>query len=376
MGKKAWPWVAIAACAVGLLAVVIWVSGRDENDAVKIGAILPLTGSAAPYGQNAKRGIELSLSEINSQGGLNGKPLQVLYEDSKTEPKEAVAALRKLHHAQGVRFIIGDINSTGVLAMAPIAEREHIILLSPGASNPKISDAGEYVFRNWHSDALEGKVGAEYAYSKMGWKRAAVLYVNAAYGAGLAETFRSEFHKLGGKIVAYEAYPQDATDMREQISRILAAKPKGIYLPGWPKEMSVALRQLDELGWEGPVMSAQGFDDPSILELAGSAAEGVVFSVPQEPEPGNKLVKHFNQEYGERYDKEPGVCSASGYDALRIFAHAIKSTGPDVEAVRQVLSNLRDFPGAAGPISFDEHGDLLKPFSFKRVTNGRFAKFK
>ncbi len=180
--------------AIVLIALLFCPSGckKEEPQAkeIKIGAILPLTGSAAPYGENAKRGIELALTEINAAGGIQGSRIRVLFEDSRTDPKEAVSALNKLYSTHGVRYIIGDINSSGVLAMAPIAEKNKIILLSPGASNPKISDAGEYIFRNWHSDALEGQVDAEHAYSKMNWRTAAVLYVDAAYGVGLAETFR------------------------------------------------------------------------------------------------------------------------------------------------------------------------------------------
>jgi branched-chain amino acid transport system substrate-binding protein len=160
--------------------------------------------------------------------------------------------------------------------------------------------------------------------------------------------------------------------MREQINKIMAADPDGLYLPGWPKEMSVALRQLKELGSDVPIMSAQGFDDPSILELAGDAAEGVVFSVPENPDPDDPTVKAFNEKYTKRYGQEPGVCSAAGYDALRIYVHAIDEAGTDVGEVQKVLARLKDFPGADGPVSFDEHGDLLKPFTFKEVRNGRF----
>lgn len=372
MSKKIWFGITFMV----LLAVIvgIFLTARERQaDTIMLGAILPLSGSAAPYGQNAQRGIDLAVSEINANNGVNGKQVVVLYEDSKTEPKAAVAALHKLFNATGVRYIIGDINSTGLLAMSPIAERNKILLLSPGASNPKISDAGDYIFRNWHSDALEGQIDAEYAFNSLHWKTAAVLYVNAAYGAGLAGTFKKTFAALGGRIVAYEAYAQDATNMREQISKILTVKPDGLYLPGWPKEMAVALKQLKELGSTIPILSAQGFDDPSILKLAGDAAEGVIFSVPQQPDPNDKIVKSFLDTYKKKYGIEPGVCSAAGYDALRIYAKAISAVGNDPARVQKFMAQLKGFPGADGPITFDEHGDLLKPFMFRRVRNGAYA---
>lgn len=348
---------------------------KEESKEIKIGAVLPLTGSAAPYGENAKKGILLAMEEINSKDGINGRKIKVIFEDSKTDPKEAVSALHKLYQINKIPFIIGDINSTGVLAMAPIAEKNHIILLSPGASNPKISDAGDYIFRNWHSDALEGEVDSDFAYNKLGWKKASVLYVNAAYGVGLAEVFRDKFNNIGGEIVAFEAYEQDSTDMRGQINRILSKNPDGIFLPGWPKEMSVALKQLKELGSKLPILSVQGFDDPSILQLAGLAAEDVIFSIPEAPDPNDKMVKHFNTSYKQKFNIDPGVCSAAGYDALKIYAWSIERVGYNPEKVQKEMSVIKDFPGGDGKISFDENGDLLKPFSFKMVKNGKFIPY-
>ena len=371
--KKTLAGIIVVVLAVVVIGVIWGIKNNTgSGDTITIGAILPLTGSAAPYGQNAKNGIELALSEINSSGGIDGKSINVIYEDSKTEPKEAVSALQKLYNSDGIRYIIGDINSTGLLAMAPIAENNKILLLSPGASNPKISDAGEYIFRNWHSDALEGQIDAEYAYNNLGWKSSAVLYVNAAYGAGLAGTYNEVFTRVGGDVLVYEAYPQDATNMREQISKIITAKPDGLYLPGWPKEMAVALKQLKELGSTIPILSAQGFDDPSILRLAGDAAEGVIFSVPEQPDPNDETVKTFMESYSSMYGVEPGVCSAAGYDALHIYASAIDEVGDDPVKVQKFMAELKDFEGADGPITFDEYGDLLKPFAFKHVSNGIF----
>ncbi|HET6454424.1 MAG TPA: ABC transporter substrate-binding protein [Armatimonadota bacterium] len=364
--------VIVLVILAGLVLWLVKAPNPDSKGSIKIGAVLPLTGSAAPYGKNAQRGIELALAEINGRGGVQSKPLQVMFEDSKTDPKEAVGALNKLH-SQGINFIIGDINSSGVLAMAPIAEREKILLLSPGASNPKISSAGDFIFRNWHSDALEGQVDADYAHTKLHWKRAAVLYVNAAYGAGLASTFKKVFEDHGRDVVAYEAYAQDAADMREQITKILSANPDGLYLPGWPKEMSVALRQLKQLGWNKLILSAQGFDDPLVLKLAGPAAEGVIYSVPKSPDSHDPVVGDFQSNYRKQYGQEPGVCSASGYDALRIYAYAIGEAGTGTQKVQKTMAKLRGFAGADGPVTFDKNGDLLKPFEFKVIRNGRSA---
>jgi branched-chain amino acid transport system substrate-binding protein len=143
-------------------------SGKNS---LEIGSVLPLTGSAAVWGQNAKMGMDLAASEINAKGGINGHPISVLYQDSQSEPSVATSALQQLISVHHIQVVIGDIASSSVLAMAPIAQKNQVVLLSPGASNPDISKAGDFIFRNWQSDALEGEVDAQYAYSKQGWEK-------------------------------------------------------------------------------------------------------------------------------------------------------------------------------------------------------------
>lgn len=357
-----------------LIACVVFLLLRNHpspSREIRLGSVLPLTGSAAVWGQNAKMGMDLAVSEINARGGVNGKTLHILYEDSQSDPKTATSSLQKLISANGVQSVIGDIASSSVLAMAPIAQRNHVVLLSPGASNPDISNAGDFIFRNWQSDALEGEVDARYAFSQLGWKRVACLFVNNAYGAGLTTVFSEIFGKLGGHIVAREGYAQGSTDLRAQTNNVAAAKPDGIYLPGYPPEMATALKQMRETGVHLPILSVQAFDDPEIVRRAGEAAEGVVFSVPKPPDPASSVVANFRSAYKSRYSKDPGVCSDTGYDAVRILAWAFDQgawTGPEI---REKLATLKDFPGAAGMTTFDANGDVLRDFVFRRIQAGR-----
>lgn len=344
-----------------------------EPEAIKIGAVLPLTGSAAVWGKNAKMGIEIALDEINDNGGIKGASVEVLYQDSQSEPSKAVSALQHMISVEKVPAVIGDIASSSVLSMAPVAERNKVVLLSPGASNPDITDAGEFIFRNWQSDALEGEVDAEFGFGELEWRRVGVLSVNNAYGQGLRQVFEREFQARGGEIVVSETFEQGATDMRAQLNKIPQAKLDGVYLPGYPPEMAALLKQAKELGLDLPILSVQAFDDPKILELAGDAAEGVVFSVPKPPDPEEKIVADFIAHYKARHNQEPGVCSDTGYDALRIIAWAMRQAGTDADAVRKQLLELKDFPGAAGVTTFDEKGDVVKPFVFKRVQHGEFV---
>lgn len=368
-------WILVAVVALVVTLFLVIPRGNTEQGEIVIGAVLPLSGSAAPYGKNAREGIELALDHLRDGKldlGVELPEIRVIYEDSRTEATEGVAALRKLHEVDKVSMIIGDINSTGVLAMADYANQNKILLLSPGASNPKISEAGPFVFRNWHSDALEGEFAAGYASTDLKWKKAAILYVTEAYGTGLATVFRDRFGELGGNVVAFEGYPQDVADLRDQVRKIIDTKPDGLYLPGWPNEMALALRQLRQAGSDLPVLSAQGFNDPQILQLAGEAAEGAQFTAPAEPDPTDPITRLFREGYKEKYGEEPGVCSDSGYDALRLLVGGVIENGASSGDIRAYLNGVNEFPGAAGPLSFDENGDLEKPIKVYEVKDGQF----
>jgi branched-chain amino acid transport system substrate-binding protein len=174
---------------------------KEENE-IRIGAILPLTGDAAEWGSNTKNGIDLAVDNINSGGGINGRKIKILYEDTQGMPQNGVAAIQKLINVEKLPTVIDDSMSSVTLAMAPIAENNKVVLLSVGATAPKISEAGKYIFRIWNSDDLEGKVSARFVYDDLKLKNAAILYINNDYGTGLDSVFKKAFEELGGKITS------------------------------------------------------------------------------------------------------------------------------------------------------------------------------
>jgi branched-chain amino acid transport system substrate-binding protein len=363
--------IAVAILVLVVVAGVVFTQSVTNQSPYGVGAVLPLTGSAAIWGKNSQRGINLALPEINDHGGIKGRKITVLYEDSQSEPRIATSALQKLITIDHVPAVIGDIASSSVLAMAPIAEANKVVLLSPGASNPDISNAGKYIFRNWQSDALEGRLDAQYAASSLKWKRVAILFINNAYGAGLAKVFTETFTRTGAQVIASESFAQGATDMRAQITKIASLKPDGIYMPGYPPEMAIILKQMKELGAAIPILSVQAFDDPSIIASVGAAADGVIYSIPKPPEESNPVVANFKKKYANAYGEQPGVTSDTGYDAIRIIAYAIEHGGYSGPQIRAVLATLKDFPGAAGPTTFDSHGDVNREFEFIKIANGK-----
>lgn len=352
-----------------VLVVLSFGCTKNEDKVIKIGVVLPLTGSAAVWGENSKMGLDIALEEVNAAGGVKGKKIKLLIEDSQSDSAKAVSSLQKLISTDKISVVIGDIASSSVLAMAPIAEKAKVVLLSPGASNPDISKAGEYIFRNWQSDALEGEIDAKFAIDRLKYKNMAILYVNNAYGTGLMTVFEEVFQKMGGEITISESFEQGATDMRPQLNKIRDSKVDAIYLPGYPPEMAILLRQAKEIGIRTPFISVQAFDDPQILKTAKGASEGVVYSVPKPGDLSNSVVKNFVDKYKQKFNRDPGVTSDTGYDALKIIVLAMNQSGTTGSEIQRQLLTLRDFPGAAGSTTFDKNGDVVKTFLFKKINN-------
>lgn len=347
---------------------------KEEPQAkeIKIGAILPLTGEGAKYGQSAKRGIELAIKEINSSGGIHGKNISVVFEDSLMDPKQGVSAIRKMIGVNKVPVIIGAMASSVTLAVAPIAEKNKVVLLSPVSSTPALTEAGDYIFRNTYSDTYEGSRMGSYVYRQLNYKRVGMLHVNNDYGVGLTRTFREVFTGLGGIITAEEAYDSDSSDFKSQLHKIKESDPNAIYLVGYT-EMGQVLKQVKELGIVASFMSCIMFEDPKILEIAGAAAEGVIYAYPAyDTGSDQENVSTFVKSFKAQYDLLPDIYAASSYDAATILASAMRRGGISAEQIRDALYSIRDFPGVTGKTTFDEKGDVEKSIGIKKVRNGTF----
>jgi len=343
-----------------------------QGQVVRIGAILPLSGDAASYGRSAREGIALAIDQINRAGGVRGRRLEVIYEDDRGQATSGVAAASKLCSVDRVPVIIGAIPSSVTLAIAPVCERSRVILMSPTSSAPKISEAGDYIFRAAASDETEGTTIAKYAVDH-GLGRAAVLYINNDYGAGLKDVFVREVKRLGGEVVAVEAFAETATDFRSQLAKIAEKKPSAIYLVG-QTEAGRALRQASDMGINARFLSSVLFEDPKVIAVAGAAAEGVVYSSRwYAPERRDKVVSEFAGAYRAKCQREPDVFAAYSYDATEIVARAMASGGLTPDEIKAALYATKGYQGVTGVITFDRNGDVQQPATLKTVKEGKFV---
>ena len=357
------------------IGIVFWSGCAKEEKEIKIGVVLPLTGDGAKYGEEAQNGIDLATEEINARGGINGQKVRVIYEDDQGTSNGAVNAFNKLTSVDKVPVVIGPMYSSTTLAVAPVAEDSKVVLFTPSGSSPEITEAGDYIFRNWPSDIFEGGEMAKFAYENLGIRKSSILTVNLDYGIGLTEVFKTKFTEWGGEILAVEKYDQGATDFRTQLSKIKAAKPDALYLPGYYTEIALILRQAKELGFDAHFLSCVGFDNPKVFELAGEAAEGVIFARPAyDPESEEKTVSDFVESFKAKYNITPGTYAAHAYDALRIVAKAIEEGGYSANQVKSALYSIKSFSGVTGNTSFDGNGDVVKPIQIMEVQNGQFRE--
>lgn len=362
---------------VALYGCVLSLNSCAEKKAeiIKIGAMLPLSGDASQYGEWGKNGISLAVDEINSKGGIKGNKIEVIYEDDAADPKKGVSAVNKLISIDKVKVIIGPIPSAVTLAIAPICEKNKVVVLS-SSSNPTITHAGDYIFRNWPSDDFEGLAMAEYAI-KMKFNRIAVFHINNEYGLGIARVFEEQYLKLGGSVLITEAFMQGSSDMRTLLTKIKSYNPDAIYLIGHTKENGHIVKQARDLGIKAQILGTVGIEGPDFLSIAGEKAEGVVYTAPAfDPDAQDPVIKIYQESYVKKYGKKSEIFAATAYDALKIITLMIQKYDNDPDKIKAGLYKLKNYPGVSGVTSFDENGDVIKPVIFKTVKNKQYTIIK
>lgn len=365
-----------------LVAVGIWYVTRgpvSQTGPIKIGFIGPLSGDAATYGEPMRNAVSLAVDEINASGGVKGRQIEVIYEDGKCNGKDAATATQKLINVDKVKIIIGGTCSGETLGAAPIAEAAKVILFSPGSGSPDITNAGDYIFRNFPSDASSGKKMAELAIER-NLKKVALLVETTDYAQALKKVFMKRFTELGGTVVADEAFTSAATDMRTQITKIKSANPAAVYLvPQTPARAEIALRQFGELGLKTQILSNEIINSDIILKDVGPRVEGVLYAEPafDENAPLSKtyLDKH-KAKYGTLGQGLPSIYLATAYDAVYILKELLTQYGEDIGKIKAGLYAIKNRQGTAGRLTIDQNGDPVFEYVVKTIKGGKPAEVR
>lgn len=355
-------WSLLAVLALTLTLTWIGTSGCNKKaEEVTIGVIAPLTGDGATYGAAMKRGFELATA---------GRNIRLIYEDSKLQPKEGVTAIQKLISQDKVKVVFGAAASGVTLAMAPIAERNGVILFSSISTTDELKNAGQYVFRNVPRNEIQGVTAADFVHDVLKCKRPAILKKNDEYGTNLADSFADRIAALGDTVVFDEAYNPGETDFRTTITKIKKQNPGMVYIPGNYQEVAVFLVQAKEAGLKVPLVGGDGSYSPELINLAGDAANGsyyTMMAVKKQP-----FYDSFEAAFKAKYNRDPDVYDAYAYEAGIILLTAIDSVGYDATKIKDFLLKHRFEESLTGPLTFDEFGEVNRQYGIVTVKNGQF----
>ncbi len=364
-----------------LLAVVVAVScGKAQEQGIKVGILAPLSGPVPTFGVMTRDGALLAIDEWNAKGGVLGKKITPVVEDSQCTPDPAVNAANKLIDQDKVKFLVGEVCSKASIPVSEIANSKKVVQISPTSTNPDVTvgkdgKVKQYIFRACFIDPFQGQVGAKFALDTLKAKTAFIMLDQSNdYVKGLAEFFEKSFTAGGGKIVGKETYTSKDTDFSAILAKVAAAKPDVIYLPDYYNVVNLVTKQAKEKGIKAPFMGGDGWDS-SDLDL--KAADGGYFTNHYSPQDTRPEVQNFVKAFGAKYkdDKQqpkvPDALAALAYDATNLLLTAIKEANTDdTEKVAASLAKI-NFNAVSGKITFDENHNPVKSATILEVKDGK-----
>lgn len=370
----------LAICGTLTLAAAVGITAcrrpQQKQAGVKVGAILSLSGRGSQYAKASLQGIQIAVDEVNKAGGIRGRKIDLVVEDSLSEAKNAVTAYQKLLDVNKVCAVIGPILSDEVLAVAPEANRRQVLILAPAAGTDKIATAGPWVFRNRESANLQSVEIAKLLLKQPQPLRLGILFSTTANAISYKDAL---LEALGAKkdiVVLEESFAEGETDFKTILTKVKEASPSYVFVAGLAPEIARVLVQAKEIGLETEWLSTAGAHDPKLLEIAGGSAEGLIFGLPaldtaNPASPAGKL----DAELKKRFNAGLDMFSANAYDAVRLIATAATSSGVQPGQIRIGLLQIKDFPGAGGMTTFVNPGTVLKPIALMHVNGGKFVQF-
>jgi branched-chain amino acid transport system substrate-binding protein len=345
-------------------------------DPITVGVSGPLTGPNAEYGAEWKRGFDLVLDAVNAAGGIGGRPLAYQFEDSQSDPRQAVAVAQKFVSDPAIVAELGDLSSTASMAASPIYQRNGLVQFGFTNSHPDFTKGGDHMWSIATTQADDQPDLAQLAVSELGFKKLAVLHLATDWGRVSKDAFVEAAKKLGAEIVAVEGYLPSEQDFRSTLVRVRQANPDAVALESYYSDAALIARQMRDSGLAAPIVANGAIFSPKFLELGGPAVDGVYTSsnfFPGDPRPE---VQQFVKSYRAKYQSDPDWFGAVSYDAMAITAAVLKQFGTTREAVETGFKQIKAAPSVLfGNVTFDPvtRRPSGAPYKHLRVTNGQFA---
>lgn len=363
--------------------IIWWAVGSNGGSqsgggVIKVGFIGPLTGDAAVYGQPEQNTIALAVDKLNSAGGINGQQVQIIYEDGKCSGQDATNAAQKLVNVDGVQAIIGGFCSGETIPVVPVAAQAKVVVLSPGASSPKLTGISPYFFRDYPSDASQATIYADVAYNKKGWRTVAVMQEQTDYATALNDAFSKNFSGFGGKTIV-QAFPSTATDFRSFLTTLKAQNPDALFVDTQTPAVSARIfDQLKQLGWKPALLVDDATaGDPDTIKKYSAQLEGAITAefLPSTTDP---QYMAFIDAYKAKYGDVPPYQNymATVYDAVNLLAAGIKQVGYNGQALATWSRTISNWPGASGNITIGQDGDRVGGHIAETIQNGQKVPLK
>ncbi|GBC63678.1 branched-chain amino acid ABC transporter substr ate-binding protein [Desulfonema ishimotonii] len=360
-------------------AMVFTASGNVfAEDTIRFGVAGAHSGDLASYGLPTVKAAEMVIEAANAKGGVLGKKVELLVEDDVCKPEVATNTATKLT-SQGVHVVLGHICSGATKSALGIYKDKKIITMSPSATNPALTQSGDYpnFYRTIAPDDAQAHLEVDFAINTLGLKKLAVLHDKGDYGKGLAE-FAKQFIKDGGKaeVVLYEGVTPGAVDYSAVVQKIKRAKADGVIFGGYHPEASKIVMQMRKKKIKIPFISDDGVKDDTFIKVAGKYAEGVYATGPRDTT-GNPLAQAAIEGHKTKYGKEPGAFFLNAYSAALALLNAIEKAGStNYDAISKALrTEFVETP--LGKIRFDDRGDAIGiGFSMYQVKDGQYAELK
>lgn len=340
---------------------------------ITIGFIAPFTGQSAVFGEQLKRGAEQAVVDINAKGGVNGEKITLQEADDACDPKQAVAATSKLI-SQGIKFIVGHLCSGSAIPSSKVDMDEGVLLVSPGASNPKLTDeAKDLIFRTYGRDDKEGAYLGQYLAKHFHDKKIALATDNSAYGLGLAQEVKKSLNASGIHEVLFESYTPGQRDYSTLISKLKQAGTQVVVIGGYHTETGLIARQITEQKTSIQIVGGNALVTDELWKIAGPSAEGLLMSYSSDPRkyPAAKsVIEAFH-----KANFDPEGFTLNSYAAVEVVAEAIRRGGKDPAKAAVALRQAPPVPTVLGALTFDAKGDIVDfPYVIYRWHDGHYAE--
>ena len=365
--------------AIGLIAAAIGLSalagcsgntgsGSTGGDTIKIGLAAEMSGAVATYGTDIGKGVQMAVDEINGAGGINGKQIELIQYDTKSDPAQATTMATKLMTQDKVVAMVGPATSGSFMATIPVANANKVPVVSGSATADAATvDASgnvqPFAFRTCVSDSFQGSAAATFALTTLKAKTAVIYMDNSSdYGKGLAKTFNDAFTAGGGTIVDTQSYVAGDTDFNAALTKIAGEQFDVMYVPGYYQEAGLIIKAARGMGINQPVLGADGFDSPTLLELGGAQAlNNVYFTNHYSPLSQDPRVTAFVSAFKTKYGTDPSGFNAMGYDTMKFIADAIsRATAINGQAIADAMAQTTNFSMVTGTMSVDAHHNAIK----------------